>query len=325
MQDILTISSFALNLIWTAAFLAVYLRRRPRDPQTGSATGSDLPTRFRQLVTEYRELLDLALNTSGAQETRLANASQCVSNTPWPAGAELKENLCRHLSELNEANQQLRGDLLAAQIKLAAQHSELDRARIESRIDHLTNLPNRRAFDERACELHAGWEQQSQSYAVALFDLDQFKPFNDEHGHATGDAILQSIGKVVAETRRTTDLAARIGGEEFGLLIPDSGPMQCWAILERYRKAIEAFRLKAGDQALSVTASFGVAVSQPNESLADLLGRADQALYAAKDHGRNQIGIHDGKRVVCTAAPGNATTARDEDDAADAVPVLAHC
>lgn len=204
----------------------------------------------------------------------------------------------------------LRNDLLAAQIKLAAQNTDLDRAHVESRIDHLTGLPNRRAFDERARELQARWKQHSQAYAVALFDLDRFKAFNDEHGHATGDAILQTIGKVISETRRSTDLLARIGGEEFGLLIPGGRLPGCQIVLEGYRKAIEASRLRVGDRALSVTASFGIAVSQCNEPLEDLLGRADDALYTAKNRGCNQISIHDSQQVICAAVPESAPTSK---------------
>ena len=126
--------------------------------------------------------------------------------------------------------------------------------------------------------------------------------------------ILKTIGKVLVETRRSTDLLARIGGEEFGLLIPGIALSQCQFVLQRYSKAIEASRLRVADRSLSVTASFGIAIVQADESLASLLGRADQALYTAKGAGRNRIGIHDGERVDLAAMARSQPSADANDE-----------
>jgi diguanylate cyclase (GGDEF)-like protein len=104
----------------------------------------------------------------------------------------------------------------------------------------ITDLPNRRAFDEKLRELHGWWERHECDYALAIFDLDQFKAFNDAHGHAAGDAILKTISKRLTEIRRSTDFLARIGGEEFAILVPRIGLPQCEIIVDQYRKAIEA-------------------------------------------------------------------------------------
>ncbi|HUY90538.1 MAG TPA: GGDEF domain-containing protein, partial [Pirellulales bacterium] len=212
--------------------------------------------------------------------------------------AELKAELNERLSEIIAKNNQLRHDLYEAQQRLSAQHAELDRARAESRIDYLTQLPNRRGFEEKSVELHAGFERHQVEYALAIFDIDHFKAFNDTHGHAAGDAMLRTVAQAALGIRRSADYLARIGGEEFGLLFPHMSLNQCRYAAERYRQAINTTKLWMDDRQLNVAASFGIAVIQPGEAFASLLMRADEALYAAKESGRNQVCIHDGLEVV---------------------------
>ena len=302
MQSQLTLLLFALNLVWAAVFAAFYLRRigiadSASDSGAGSAAAA---SKFHELVGEYQELLDLVLRRVGLQGKSLADAGRLVSGAQFALPPELKNDLVQRLSEIIAANDELRQNLLAAQLKLCAQHDELDRARFESRIDHLTELPNRRAFDEKARELEACQDRLSSGYALAIFDLDHFKTLNDSHGHAIGDAVLRTISKTLSEIRRATDFLGRIGGEEFALLIPQISLHECQVAAERYRKAIEAAKLRTGGQTLSVTASFGIALSQSGEPFQELMTRADQALYAAKRGGRNQIGVHDGQAIFCS-------------------------
>lgn len=298
MQTQLTLLLLALNLLWAVAFAVFYLRRvqggasSPAEPEESAA-------KFHLLVEEYQELLDFVLRRVGLQGKSLADAGRLVAGPQAGLSHELKAELAQRLSEIVATNEQLRQNLQAAQLKLSAQHEELDRARVESRIDHLTELPNRRAFDEKTRELAACQERLSSGYALAIFDLDHFKTLNDTHGHAVGDAVLRAISKALSEIRRSTDFLGRIGGEEFALLLPRIGLQECLKAAERYRKAIEATTLRTGGQILKVTASFGVALSQTGEPFNELMARADQALYAAKRSGRNQIGVHDGETIEC--------------------------
>ena len=326
MQNLLVFWLAALSLIWPVAFLAVYLRSHAHEAKSRAAgTSPETSARFHQLLEDYQEVLDLVSRQLGLQGKSLADAGLLASSQESSGASSLKLELTQRLSEIIAANEQLRQDLLVAQLKLSAQHAELDRARVESRIDHLTDLPNRRAFDEKLRELHSLWERHECDYALAMFDLDQFKAFNDAHGHATGDAILKTISKRLTEIRRSTDFLARIGGEEFAFLVPRAGLQQCETILDRYRKAIEATALRAGGEVLCVTASFGVALCQPNEPSAELIARADQALYAAKGSGRNRIGIHDGRGIVYAASQCSSPHSVNHEPAVSATPELTPC
>lgn len=137
---------------------------------------------------------------------------------------------------------------------------------------------------------------------MVIFDVDGFKVFNDNHGHAAGDAVLAAIGKVVAERRRNTDLVARIGGEEFAILLTNTTLRKAEQCVGGYRKTVEGMTLRTNGQLLHVTASFGAAEVMPGESTDDLKERADRALYAAKAAGRNCARFHDGTDIVSSCA-----------------------
>lgn len=133
---------------------------------------------------------------------------------------------------------------------------------------------------------------------MAIFDVDRFKSFNDSYGHAAGDAVLAAIAKVVSERRRSTDFVARIGGEEFAILLTHTTLKQSQQCVDGYRRAIESTVLRTNERSLRVTASFGAAELLSGESANSLKERADQALYAAKGAGRNCARYHDGTYIV---------------------------
>ena len=151
----------------------------------------------------------------------------------------------------------------------------------EAQTDPLTGLPNRRAWDSALSRAFAS----SSSITLAMLDLDNFKEFNDSYGHPAGDRLLKLTAAAWRDQLRTGDLLARLGGEEFGLLVCDMAPDTAVDIVERLRGSIPEGR----------TASAGVAVLNPGESAESLLGRADAALYQAKEAGRDRI---------CIMAPG---------------------
>jgi len=127
--------------------------------------------------------------------------------------------------------------------------------------------------------------------SIVFFDIDNFKKINDTYGHQVGDLVLQSIGAVVAETVRGADIAGRYGGEEFLILCPQT-TLQGGAVLaERMRVAVSELRVPVAGENLKVTISIGVAATNPNvfEKSADVLSRADQALYTSKKSGKNKV------------------------------------
>ena len=158
--------------------------------------------------------------------------------------------------------------------------------RSESVLDGLTGMLNRRSLAARAAEFDEQAALTGQSIGVVLADLDHFKAVNDEHGHQTGDAVLIDVAYTLRKELRAFDLAYRLGGEEFLVLLPGATLEDTELLAERLRVAVESTR--AGG--LHVTMSFGVAsASGAAARNAELLARADAALYAAKHAGRNRV------------------------------------
>lgn len=202
------------------------------------------------------------------------------------------------IRDLQDHNRHLQAELDATRKAVAQQSQQLEVAQEEARVDTLTGLPNRRAFDEKIAELHALFDRGNSPYAVALLDIDYFKTFNDEHGHAIGDKVLAFVADVLRGTQRWTDHVARYGGEEFVILLPRMAGHKAKFVIDRQREKIEHAAMKIDRQDLSVTISAGVAEVLPGDTIAKVLARADEALYAAKAAGRNQTCLEDGGAIV---------------------------
>ena len=156
--------------------------------------------------------------------------------------------------------------------------------------DGLTGALNRRAFlsiahrDLARCTRHGG------GLSVVAFDVDNFKAVNDTHGHAAGDAVLRELSSTLLGMVREEDAFGRMGGEEFALALPETTPADASRLAERLRKAASGMVFDGPDGAFSVTISLGVAAARPGQGgIEDALARADAALYAAKNAGRNQV------------------------------------
>ena len=165
-----------------------------------------------------------------------------------------------------------------------------DQARNAALCDHLTGVGNRRAFFEAAETEMRRWRQRRRPLSVVLFDADHFKAINDTYGHPAGDAVLRHIARTLTATFRQVDVVARVGGEEFAVLLPSADLASARAVAERLRAALEAQPALTDAGPVFCTVSAGVAVmNEQTQSVEALLKRADQALYAAKDGGRNTV------------------------------------
>lgn len=155
--------------------------------------------------------------------------------------------------------------------------------------DSLTGVFNRRRFFDTAEAEFARADRYPGDVAVALLDLDHFKGVNDRFGHGTGDDALREVARTVTSATRRQDCVARYGGEEFVVLLPGTSLRGASAIAERMRAAVSELSLQHDGTRVPLTISVGVAVRGPGESVLATLGRADQALYRAKDRGRNRV------------------------------------
>ncbi|WP_243359977.1 sensor domain-containing diguanylate cyclase [Fundidesulfovibrio terrae] len=178
-------------------------------------------------------------------------------------------------------------ELKNTQTELERRIRELD---ILAYTDHLTGLANRRHFLARAQEEVGRSTRYGQPLVFLMLDIDSFKDVNDAHGHDAGDAVLTSLAETMRAELRATDLTGRLGGEEFGVLLIQTGFNEGLAIAERLRQAFEHICLESRLGALCFTVSIGLAVFHGSEdSLEKLMKRADLALYKAKAAGRNQV------------------------------------
>jgi diguanylate cyclase (GGDEF)-like protein len=161
-------------------------------------------------------------------------------------------------------------------------------------MDSLTEIPNRRSFDNR---IDMEWRRamrERQAISFLMMDVDKFKTYNDTYGHLQGDILLKTVAKIfTASARRPPDLAARLGGEEFGVLLPGTDLPGALHKAEEIRQKVEATRIPTVDGAkmTGVTISIGVAatVPTPDDPAEKLVARADEYLYAAKAAGRNRV------------------------------------
>ena len=159
-----------------------------------------------------------------------------------------------------------------------------------SRLDPLTNVMNRRSIANQLEQLH---QQRKALYSVVLLDLDHFKHINDNYGHCMGDQVLIQVAECFAEHVREQDMIGRFGGEEFILLLPNTTTEQARQVAERCRHALtELSFVTEQQQPFSISASFGVSSSQNASEPQQLIRQADQALYAVKTAGRNQVQIY---------------------------------
>ncbi len=182
-------------------------------------------------------------------------------------------------SAANHLGLALKNALLFREVKIRADY------------DGLTRIYNRQSFDGRLMEEFKRQQRYGHDLSLMIVDLDHFKKVNDTYGHQAGDEVLREVGKLLADTLRETDFAARYGGEEFGVILPHTDQENAFALADRLRVKVGNLRFDAVDFTFGVTASIGVASTAPgpDKRAADLLRRADTALYDAKHQGRDRV------------------------------------
>lgn len=269
-------------------------------------------------MTEFFQLLDVAVGTARSgnldqafqfdRSSRSSDRAVLIFDIVEQIKGEEKrvlEERVAHERQANSRSQSIRYAmigfgfavlLLACGVGLVALDGNvqaLDANQELSRIattDALTGLPNRRSFLEELGKVSARAKRSGGPFSLAVFDIDFFKVVNDTYGHPAGDAVLQEIARIIRSSIREGDVAARLGGEEFVLLMPDTALEAAGFVCERLRLAVEAHRFVLPNGAsIPVTISAGAAQAESGESEMALASRADTALYAAKNNGRNRV------------------------------------
>ncbi len=178
----------------------------------------------------------------------------------------------------------------------------------ETRLDSLTGLHNRRAFEEKIQREVLIAARDNTPLTLLMMDLDHFKQLNDTWGHALGDRALRTFGGVLLTVTGTRDAVARLGGEEFAILLPGRSPRSALSLAERLRATVEGLRLSEGEELVRFTVSVGLSSLLPGEkNFEPMLRRADRALYKVKRSGRNRVLLADSdNHPVPSIPPGRA-------------------
>ncbi len=222
----------------------------------------------------FQETSDSLQNTDSIEDIR-AVLSQVVTETKLLA--ETSQNLKSKLDDANNEMEEMR--------------KELVQVRETAITDALTGLLNRRAFDNVLQDL-VNQSPSENGFSLVILDLDYFKKINDTFGHLTGDKVLRYIASVLKQEIADHHFAARYGGEEMALIMPDTELSKAVEITDTIRKIVEKNRLKRkndGESLGKITFSAGVASFKLDDTAEMIIERADKALYEAKDTGRNQV------------------------------------
>ncbi len=203
------------------------------------------------------------------------------------------DNVVETTQVMRTANEQYKCGIEQANEEIAELKNQLEKTQHQAFIDKLTQLPNRQSFDTHlAQQLENSIE--AKNVFLILIDLDHFKAFNDDYGHVIGDRVLQHMGGLILDNCPENAFGARYGGEEFAIIMHNSNEDEATKTAEALRKKLQALRVKvtSSNKILNnISASFGIARYQPDESEESFIDRADKMLYQAKSNGRNRVEV----------------------------------
>ncbi len=164
--------------------------------------------------------------------------------------------------------------------------------------DTLTQVPNRMAFDERINAEYARWKRYKNKMTLCLIDIDKFKCVNDTYGHKAGDIVLRTVADKCVSKVRKSDFFSRYGGEEFALILPETGLSAAISVAETLRESIKNCTFQYGEETVPITISCGLAELKGKDTIDTIFKRADKALYMAKETGRNRCITEDQLHLV---------------------------
>ncbi len=252
----------------------------------------------RQLSAGFQKVMaDVSLSAAQAGDNagRFGDALGKLGRDLVPANAsEGVKSMLALTREMQDSIVTLKSRLDESRDEIEQLRGEIIRARTEARTDGLTGLMNRRGFEMTIAACLSDSISAASSPSLLMLDIDHFKRINDSFGHVFGDKVLRAVAQILRDNVKGKDTAARYGGEEFVVLLPDTPLEGARQLAERIRGIVERCRIKRStDQGAvaNIMVSLGVANLRPGEKAADFVARADAALYASKDAGRNRVTV----------------------------------
>ncbi len=246
-----------------------------------------------QAITEIALMLTTAKDAATDYNSSLGNVQSSLDNANSLEDlGQVVSALVADTRKMVEKNVALELQLVSSSKQVTELRENLDNVRKEAMTDGLTGLSNRKSFDKqiRECIELAG--EQGTPLVLMMLDIDYFKKFNDTFGHQVGDQVLRLVARTLTDNVKGRDIAARFGGEEFAIILPETGLESGLKVADILRKLVENKEVinKTSHETLGrITLSVGVAEYKAGESISEFIERADAALYQAKRNGRNQV------------------------------------
>lgn len=267
---------------------------------------SSVSERMSHRIDTMNDAIDSAMTTANAYAAALQIAGGDLGSVSDATHLRAMANsLLAETRRMQEANAELERNLDASRDDIAALQRDLDDVRREALLDPLTKVHNRKAFDDGLNRAVAEAREDGSPLCLLLLDIDHFKRFNDTWGHQTGDQVLRLVALTLKAHIKGRDSAARYGGEEFAAILPNTDLAGAVSLAEQIRGAVQSKELhkrSTNERLGHITASVGVGLFRPHDTVSSLVERTDRCLYQAKHEGRNRV-------VAETELKAGATTA----------------
>jgi len=245
-------------------------------------------------VDQVMAMIDAAVGNVATYRDDLSNVTEQLGQTQDREGLRaIVEGLVQATIGMEATNQALTASLQASRQEISQLQDKVEALRIDSQTDSLTNLANRKYFDRELDRCMA--EARTEELCLLLLDIDHFKKINDTFGHMAGDEVLRVVAHAFRQHVQPSEVAARLGGEEFAIIFPKASLRATVKVADQIRsrvKAMHFLKRSTGESIGCVTISGGVAAYRAGETPWSLIQRADHCLYAAKRHGRNTVATH---------------------------------
>jgi diguanylate cyclase (GGDEF)-like protein len=298
---------FQILLLVGTAFLgalcgwAACYRIKLREQLQGEAT------KVREVLVHLNRLTEIVVADVRAHKRSVAHLTEELARIDTQAAQSVSHIVLR----LVETNHELEQRLGLAERTLHEQTKEFEDKSKEDFTDCLTGLANRRGFNDELTLRFDEYERLQRPVSVILVDIDHFDQFNAQYGQTAGDEVLRGVATMLRQTVRVMDLVARSGGEEFGVVLPNTPLVVATAVAERIREAVAARSFRHEGHEFRITVSSGVAELRSSEHVAQLVRRADDAMYTSKREGRNRTHYHTGREILPSTVPADEHSGLD--------------
>ena len=245
----------------------------------------------RSIGNVLQQMAQAGQNATGYRDALSSLTEQLAKSESIPDIRQAVEDMTGKTAAMAARTQDLEDKLGESSKEITALRSQLESARMDALTDGLTGIANRKYFDLTLKQL-AQAANDDERLSLLLLDIDRFKLFNDKYGHQLGDQVLRLVAQTLAQSLKGRDVPARYGGEEFGILLPQTALADAVTVADQVRRTIstkQIVRRNSGEALSRITVSVGVAEYRPGEEISDMVKRADQALYRAKNSGRDRV------------------------------------